>query len=468
MNIKNFIKILLTQYFVFFTFFSISCNKNNKTTVKDNTVVQSIFSEPFSNIKIPKTIYKIYAQKDTILLYKTGTKINIPKNAFLDKEGKPINGEITLSYREFTNAFDIYLGGIPMQYDSAGTEQVFETAGMIEINANYQGQEVFPNPENRIKVEMASYQPSNQYNVYGLDTVTGKWNYLGKDIVETESYKQSISTLPQVPPPPKKAGQYSFKISDGTGNYPELSIYKNVYFEPINNERCGFHSTEIKVKDIGNGIYEVRFIIDAYGLHEERICKCYLAFKEGADYDNAMIVYQNKYKSLIEKREKMKKEIENEWKKYFDIKQKYEDLGVLDLFYINQVKNLSGEEKITRTLELSGFGFINCDLPTSYPQGASLIAKYSDKNGKELKLKNVVLVEKGRNAIFRYEKIIKFNPSKDNILWGITSDNKLAFLKEDDFKKITQTNGEFTFVMNVYEKKLETYEDICNVLFNPN
>lgn len=471
MNIKNkrkfyFLVILTTIItIILITIMPISCNNQNKSNSENITTKKSIFSVPFTDIQIENTSYQISNERDTVLSYKTGSKIVIPKNAFLDKEGNPIKGSVKLTYREFTNAFDIYMGGIPMVYDNDGIEQVFETAGMVEINAYSQEQPVFPNPQNKIQIQMNSFQKGNEYNVYQLDTITGKWNDLGKDEVEIEDYNKSIASLPQVPTAPKKAGQYSFSIGDDTANYPELNIYENVLFEPIDNKYVGFTPTEIKVIDVGNGVYNIVFIFDAYGVYKKESSNCYLAFEEGSDYDDAMKIYQNKYKTSIEKRDKKKKEIEIEWKNYFDIKQKYTELGLLNLFHKNEVTNLTGEEKITRTLQISGFGFINCDYPTSYPQGAELIAKYKDTKGNDLILNNIVLIEKGRNAIFRYTSKIKFNPQQENILWGITNDNKLAFIKADDFKKVKQTNGEYTFRMNVYSETLKTYEDICKVLF---
>ena len=448
------------------TTITISCKNQNESDLKNTPINKSIFSVPFTDIQIENTSYQISNVSDTVLSYKTGSKIVIPKNAFLDKEGKPIKGSVKLIYREFTNPFDIYLGGIPMVYnDSAGIEQVFETAGMFEINAYSQQQPVYPNPENKIQVQMNSFQKGNEYNVYQLDTVTGKWTDLGKDKVEIEDYNKSIASLPQVPLAPKKAGQFSFSIGDDTDNYPGLNIYENVLFEPVDNKSVGFTSTEIKIKDLGNGIFEVLFIVDAYGVHKEESSNCYLAFEQGLDYDNAMKVYQNKYKKLINKREKKKQEIEMQWENYFDVKQQYVDLGLLNLFYKKEVTILSGEEKVTRTLQVSGFGFINCDYPTSYPQGAELLAKFNDTQGNEIILNNIVLVEKGRNAIFRYTTKVKFNPQEENILWGITNDNKLAYLKADEFKKVNRINGEYTFTMNVHSENLKTYEDICNVLF---
>ena len=234
-------------------------------------------------------------------------------------------------------------------------------------------------------------------------------------------------------------------------------------FEPVDGIPCGFTSTKIKIKDIGNGIFQVIFIVDAHGVHKEQSCKCYLAFKEGLNYNNAMKAYQKKYKSLLDEREKIKIGLELQWKNYYYIKQQYSDLGLLNLF--NDKDNLYNEEKITRLFQLNGFGLINCDYPTPYPQGAELTSKYKDTKGNTLTLNNIVLIEKGRNAIFRYTTRIKFNPQKENILWGITTNNRLAYLKSDDFKKIKNTFGDYTFTMNVYPKILKTYEDVCKVLF---
>jgi hypothetical protein len=440
--------------------------ETKKEPIQENQIQNtSLFTVPFEDIQIETTLYHVNTTKDTVLMYKTGSKIVIPKDAFLDKDGKPIKGEVELSYREFNNAMDVYIAGIPMAYDSAGTEMVFETAGMLEINAELQGQSLGVNPANKIEVQMSSFQPGTEYNLYRLDPANGEWTYTGKDKVEIENSDKFMASLPKVPAVPEKATDNSFSIGDNTGKYPELNIYKNVLFEPVNNQSCGFSGTDIKVKDIGKGMYEVIFIFDAYGVHREEKCKCYLAFKPGVDYDNAISIYQTKYKKLIEKRDKMKAEYEMKMKNYNDVRKVYSDLGLMDLFYKREVSALSGEEKIFRVFQINGFGIWNADCPLSYPQGAALTAKYQDNSGKSIQLENVVLIEKERNAIFRITDLIRFNPQKENLLFGVTPDGKLAYFKPDEFKKIIQTKGEYTFVMNVHPEKLKTYEEICKVLF---
>lgn len=456
---KNFLLILFLWLFS-------NCTNNpgkNENSSQNRGNNQDI---PFENIQIEKTKFIINTQKDTIIISKSGSELVIPKNAFVDKDGIIIKEKVELHYREFSNAMDVYIAGIPMNYDSAATEQVFETAGMLEINAFSGNNEVFPNPQNKMLVKMTSFDQNKEMNLYQLDTVTKKWTYIGKDKIEVQKKEEMLKNLPAVPQPPKKATQNSFSVEDGTGDFPELKMYENVLFEPVDNAGCGsYSSTEIKVNDLGNGIFEVIFITDAFGMHREQKCKCYLAFKAGADYDKAMQVYQNKYKNRIENREKQKKEIEQQWETYNAVKKQYEDMGMLDYFYKTQVTGMKGEEKITRTLEINKFGFINCDLPTVYPQGAELIAQFTNEKGSNISIKNVVLIEKGRNALFRYKDKIKFNPQKENTLWGITDDGKLAYMKPEDFKNIAQTSGNYNFKMKVHNTIPKTYEEICKILF---
>ena len=448
---------------ILFAIILLSCNnktKNGEGTKVDT--IKSVINAPLPNLDINYTSYSIDSQEDTVLMYKTGSKINIPKNAFLDSEGNIVNGKIDIEYREFSNAFDIYLGGIPMQFDSAGTNMVFETAGMLEINATSNNKPVYVNPDNKIKVDMNSFEQGSQYNLYQLDTVTGEWLDIGKDKVEQKNYDEELAKLPTVPPAPKKSTPFSFSIGDDTGDYPELAIYENVLFEPVNGERCGFSGTEIQLKKLQYGKYEITFIAKFEGtLLKEEKCICYLAFKEGVDYDNAMKSYQNKYASLLAKREKMKKTLEGEWRNYRNAIKKY-NIAVFNL----NAKDFDPNARIIRSLSVDNFGFINCDTPRAYPKGAELMAQFKDKNGNKIKLKNVVLIVKGRNALFRYTNKIKFNPTKENILWGITEDGSLAYFNSEDFKTINITTGNYTFAMKIHTKKLETYEDIVAVLFN--
>ena len=108
---------------------------------------------------------------------------------------------------------------------------------------------------------------------------------------------------------------------------------------------------------------------------------------------------------------------------------------------------------------------MNLDWPHAYPKEAKVEASFVDENGKALDLKQVVLVEMGVNALYRYTKTIHFNPESQNILWGITEDGKLAYFTTSDFKNLEARSGEVVFKMRVHPEELKTYDEIMAVLF---
>ncbi|HRD40305.1 MAG TPA: hypothetical protein PLC65_16880, partial [Bacteroidia bacterium] len=73
----------------------------------------------------------------------TKSKIKVPQNAFVNKAGPDIIGDVEIQYREMHDQADIIASGIPMTYDSAGTKYHFESAGMFDIKASQNGEQVF-------------------------------------------------------------------------------------------------------------------------------------------------------------------------------------------------------------------------------------------------------------------------------------------------------------------------------------
>lgn len=75
----------------------------------------------------------------------------------------------------------------------------------------------------------------------------------------------------------------------------------------------------------------------------------------------------------------------------------------------------------------------------------------------------MALIEKETNAIYRYTNKIKFNPEKTNIIFGITSDNRLAYIKSKELRKISNTSN--SIPMKIYEQNLVSYDDIFKFIF---
>jgi hypothetical protein len=459
---KNRIKIIIAVGVVIIALLSIrNCSCNRPKTIEKPVVLNNTYlltNPPLPSLDIPYQTFTIDPSKPNVFYSKFGAKINIPANAFLDKQGNLIKEKVEISFREFYNPLDFYLAGIPMNYEDDGVDKVLESGGMVELTAKSNNQELFVNPTNKIAVDLFSWTKSKDFNLYDLDKTNGKWIDKGKDAINVSTVAGDINELPVIPPAPIEATRASFTILDETKNFPEMEDYKNVHFEPIDISKCEISDAqEMKVKPLKNGIFEVTSIVKYGSFRKESKCECYLAFEAGKDYNNALKTYQKKYAKLIEKRKVITDKIKFEWDKYYGIVKAYQKL---------QIKNLSGEEKIIRTLTINNFGFVNCDTPKSYPSGGEFNPIYVDENGKILTLNNVVLIEKNTNALFRYSDKVKYNPNNDNLLWGLTKDNKIAFIKNVDFRSLTKTTEKQKVPMHIHKEKVKTYEDVANVLFH--
>jgi hypothetical protein len=426
-------KIIVVVSVLIIVLLSIRNCSCNRTKTAPKPVITSnnhrLTNPPLPELDIPYQKFEIDPTQPNVLYSKYGAKINIPKDAFLDKEGNVIKDKVELSFREFYNPLDFYLAGIPMGYNDNEVEKVLESGGMVELIAKSNTNELFVNPNSKINVDLYSWTKSKDFNLYDLDKTTGKWIEKGKDSI---SVFNKNKLFPTVPPMPIIATENAFKIADDTKMFPEIEGYKDVLFEPINISKCNISdATEMIVKPLENGIFEVTSIIKYSSFRKENKCLCYLAFEAGKDYNDAMKTYQNKYAKILKESN----------------------------LHINE------EEKILRTLTINNFGFVNCDYPKSYPSGGEINPIYVDENGKPIVLDNVVLVEKNTNALFRYSANVKYNPSSNNLLWGLTNDNKIAFIKNADFKSLKNTNSRQKVRMHIHNEKVNTYEDVMKVLF---
>lgn len=145
---------------------------------------EKIVEKPFVNPPLPALnpsfeSYTFNAEKGDTLRYKTGSVISIPPEIWVDTAGNVITGEIKVKYREFHDAYDIFLAGVPMAYDSAGIKESLQTAGMFDIRAFKDSNEIFVKEGSNMNVKMASYDGNSDYNFYSLDEKAKNWAYKG-------------------------------------------------------------------------------------------------------------------------------------------------------------------------------------------------------------------------------------------------------------------------------------------------
>jgi hypothetical protein len=98
-----------------------------------------------------------------------GSVVTIPARSIVDKNGIVVEGPLDIVFREFADPLEIVLSGIPMQYDSAGIQNDFQTAGMFEILAFKDGEPLFLAPGAKMTVDLASVSNEGGFSLYQYD-----------------------------------------------------------------------------------------------------------------------------------------------------------------------------------------------------------------------------------------------------------------------------------------------------------
>ena len=354
---------------------AISTNQSIKT--KNKAFIQT----PSQKITIPNSKYKVNTNKNTTILHTSNTKIKIPKNSFVDKNGKDIIGDVTIEYKEMLDIGDVILSGIPMHYDSLGHSFNFESAGMFNIKGHQNNEPVFIKQNKKIEIELCSKNNEDFFNQYYLDTISKKWNYLRKDIIiknqlsnsiqnkneiklneilsqskklntlkkeitieipqKIDSVKlvcnKSIDKLPkgQIPYIPIKSSpdKPTFKIDGSFDEFPELMAFKNILFE-VGAENKNYSKeihevtwSNLKIKQ--GTIKGKNYLLELSYRNKKEKLIVYPVLNE-TDYKIAQIQYENQlltYQKLLDKRladeQRLIKEMETKQKLYLaEIKKK--------------------------------------------------------------------------------------------------------------------------------------------------
>ncbi len=178
---------------------------------------------PYPGMEIKMTSFTINPQKDTAIVLANGTIITYEAGALVKEDGSVVNGNVDLLYREFHDAVDIFLAGIPMDYYSMGEKRTLQTAGMFEIDAQ-QGLEKLKIADNKnINVRLASKYKGENYSFFYLNPENGNWDWVDLPSTEINLDKSIAQQALDAKKPTKLFGDEFFVL-----NYNRfLDIYLN-------------------------------------------------------------------------------------------------------------------------------------------------------------------------------------------------------------------------------------------------
>lgn len=170
--------------------FFIFLNQSPQQTPDEYFAQQEYVNPPLENFTPQFTSQKVNVNQGGVFEFETGSRMVVPVAAFADDYGNPVQGEVDIHFREMHDFIDFFLAGMPMIYDSAGVRYHLESAGMVEIYAEQNGQRVHLVSGKNIEVELVSeinvpnLNVPPRYNIYKLDSAARNWVYQDIDRIQ--------------------------------------------------------------------------------------------------------------------------------------------------------------------------------------------------------------------------------------------------------------------------------------------
>jgi len=468
-----------------------NCRTEPKLAVK-------VVNPPIPTADIPFKEYEVDAAKGDTIVYPSGSVLLFPKDAFVDKNGKLIEGKVNIKYREFHNPVDQFLSGIPMGYDSAGVHYTFESAGMCDIQAFKDGQPVYVNKQNKTEINIATQNTDLAQNLYYLDTTTNQWINRGKsEVLELGKIKidtpmqTATATNIQKPIRPSLLDDELpiIKVNIDTASFDELKSYHNLQFQLDKSENrfspedATIQWDDIKlVKGIKDGLYNIRFS-KAFGDYKKSVeykVKPVLNEKDYATalvaYDKQMAAYENKIaereaadkasRDANAKQEKENQLIDRDNEKTAALNKIIEAQNKIVENENRQINNLNMTRRVLRNFSIDGFGIWNCDKPMSPENFFTVNSSFVNTDGKNIEIYSANLISKWVNTIYRIsvDKVVVPRIGENMIVGA--SNGRFAYITFDEFKKlnITPQTKTQTITMHIVSEANNNYNFIRGIV----
>ncbi len=510
MKRKNLLLIAAIIIIIIVMIVKCNCKYESNEPVVIKKKVERFVNPPLPTADVPFTNYTVDATKGDTLLYPSGSIVLFPPNSFVDKNGKLIEGNVQVKYREFSHPIDYFLSGIPMGYDSAGTHYNFESAGMCDIQAFKDGQPVFVNKNAKPEINIETENKDLAQNLYYLDTASKQWVNKGKSTILTVGKKEVTVKQPDVAsiPEPVKPSRVIddlpiIKVTIDPESFKELLVYDNLQFQLDKDEqRFKPEDSYIRWDDIklqkgkNYGLYIIRFS-KSYAGYEKTVEYKVKPVLNDKDYAKAMLEYDKQmreYEKKIDARltaEKANKqayirdsiknaEIDRDNEKTARLNKIIEAKNA-EIDKINaeveaqnkkiekeniRNKNISMNQYTLRSFEVDGFGIWNCDKPLLIDNYVKLLPVYLDENGDSINLYTANLYARNKNMIYQiWDNQVSVPLDQENMIVGIYED-RFAYITYDEFKKLNINSDTKVqhFPMHLVSKANNNYDFIKSLV----
>lgn len=418
---------------------------------------KAVISPPLSTINITPATLELDASKGKIFTMPNGSVISVPADCFVDSEGKPVKGKVKITYREFHDAADIILSGIPMTYDSAGVKGNFQTAGMFDIRGLQKDKSIYVAEGKNIEVKMVSYAMEHDYNFYILDEDKGNWSYTGQGTNQINEEKQK--KLKELGPAPERPievaeasdDQFVFDLDLNVSDYPELKEFKNLMWQYAG-------SSDKMNPEKNQWMFNQKWTSIKFDVEDREKSTFRVVLKNKSHSFETIITPVLKGKDL-----------EKATKKFAERVAKYNE--ALEARK-NQEQRMKMEADLYRTFAISSFGIYNYDRYYKMPDAVKVVADFTYEGKLEGDQIQVYLVTGDGRTVIRYPQnqweLFNFLPDTKNSIVAVLPDASVATFSSEDFQKLDlnslKSNKKHIFKLTRIKEKVKNPEDLKKII----
>jgi len=454
--------------------------------------------------------------------------INIPADVLVDKDGFPVKGKVQIRYREYRNAAQTAFSGIPMVYSEKGQEYNFNSAGMFEIRAFQNGEELKVKKGKSFSVDYNVTEKLDSCYFFVMDEKTKTWEkkdeidfrkneniapvvnqnniqhgFVRKRWIEGEQVIDTIMVKNNTPE--MWSGMLKGKVCSAVDGVELDGVKMSLYRMNEMNREIKVDYTAMAadtgyiIQNIEPGKYSA--VITCKGFSKLKVDNIIIAKNRISTLDANMrpklkkekMTFSKKIKNLFAKKEKVKRYSASY--QLNDTVSKINEIIPVEFVkstrvvrngkWVNDTVNngKNGREgtmlaegsldpghtypNLVKGLNCETFGVYNCDQIYRVPDRLAINAKYQDKKGNEIEDAHVLsMIDLKYNGAFSFSPG-NFTCSKSgrNVLLLFTKNKKLYALPEDEYKKMNiSASGDFTFKMNDITEKVKDPNDLKSFL----
>lgn len=391
-----------------------------------------------------------------------GTTLEVPAFAFSLPDGSTVSHPVQLRYQEFHEAAEIIAAGIPMRVKGEnGEEGWMQTAGMFEISASSQGQEVDIADGKSVGIGFVS-AVGGDYDFWRFDKEAGNWENQGAGAeavpfatqAADEATMQRLRQTAQNPPEDPTAAvaeQLGFTDLD-VSHIPELQGQATLVLAYAGKDKSLAPSQNAWVRTASwlrkkieptsqAGIYQLTL------LGEKRYSIPVKAVPQGKDLERAKARYQEKLQE--------------------------HQAAVAALRNRNAI--IEQQQAFRRTVAAEATGIYNYDILIKMEDAVPLIADFDFGDMPDI-LKDAVaiyLITGDGRVVVNFNKYdwprFRFLPDMDNKLVAVLPQNRVALFSQQQFTKqqpqmLNARGSSYTFDMTAETYEVESLEHLRAII----